>query len=170
MKSKWLVVLALICSMVVGLGGVTSREHARAAKPQQTLRTFPRALRGTWYRYEYHRYRRIQISAHSLNDDGFKAGIHAKKLPLKMSAAQRRAHPTWLIAYPVRYQHGRWTRVTGWNTWDGHGGYFRQIQQRVGGKWLPLLEIQSGAQLKTDGVAFQSKRLAKRYANLKINN
>lgn len=164
MKINWWLVTVIVIAMGLGLATTVTQNQSAAAQNRQTLESFPQPLRGTWYKYEYQRYRKIKISPRRLNDDGFKVSLHETRLPLKQSAAERRTHPLWVIGYPATYRHTPWTKMTGWNSWGGHGGYFRRTHRRVKRKMYPALEIQSGEHLKTDGIAFQSKAVAKRFA------
>ncbi|WP_143462521.1 hypothetical protein [Levilactobacillus enshiensis] len=158
--------LLLVLSLVLGLGmAATTSNQTAYAKARYTMKTFPKSIRGTWYSYQYHKMYRIKITAKKMTGTDFTSRLHSRKVTAYPKSGAKMKHPSWVTARMMTVDHEHWVNVMGWYQTAGDGESYRQVNHKIGGQRHRILQTASGAGFWTDSHGYQSKHLAKKYAN-----
>jgi len=158
-----MVALTLVVATVGTMQALTKQEVT--AHASRTSRTFPKRLRGTWYTYMDHKYYRMRITAKKMSYGGYVSQLHSRKKTFYSKVATHPKHPNWIISRNLTYKGQAWTWTYGWYQGAGAGEYYSRVTCNLDGHRYAAIQLASGAGIWTDGYAYHSKALAKRYAH-----
>lgn len=171
MRPRQLLFTGLLASTLLGTGTLLSVETPTTAQAS-TLKTFPKKMRGTWYYYNHqnHHYYKTRITAKAMIFDGYKETLHSRKsLFYHGNPKNRQKYARWITAEHVyTTDDDDFIHTYGWYQGAGSGEFYQRTNNQLGGKLRPALQYCHGAGIITQGYAYRTKALAKRYARARF--